>query len=60
MAFDFDAGVYAPYLWPALGLVAAALGALIFDTLARARKWKREADRLQAAKDARRQSQGQT
>lgn len=51
MAFDFDAGKYAAYLWPALGIVVLVLGLLTADTLARARRWRREAERLQAERD---------
>lgn len=43
---DFDAGRYAIYLWPAFGLSAAGLVWMVADSLARARRWRREAERL--------------
>lgn len=46
--FDFDAGKYALYVWPAFAATAAAFGWMIADTLVRARRWKRELDRLSA------------
>lgn len=48
MSFDFDAGKYAAYLWPAFAISAAAFAWLIADSLAGARRWKRQAERLQA------------
>ena len=42
--FDFDAGKYAPYVWPAYAITALVILALVIDTLARARRWKRKAD----------------
>ena len=35
---------YAAYVWPAYGLSAAVLLWLVADTLARARRWRREAE----------------
>lgn len=48
MHFDFDAGKYAVYVWPAFAVSAAAFGWMIFDSLSLARRWKQEAERLQA------------
>ncbi len=48
MHFDFDAGKYAVYIWPAFGLTVAAFVWMIADSLASARRWRREAERLQA------------
>lgn len=45
---DFDAGVYAPYLWPAFGITALVLGWMIVDSLLRSRRWRAEARRLGA------------
>ncbi|MGZ8362746.1 MAG: heme exporter protein CcmD [Caulobacteraceae bacterium] len=47
MSFDFDMGKYAAFVWPAYALSAAVLAALVWTTLARARKWRREAERLE-------------
>lgn len=42
---DFDAGKYAVFVWPAYGLTAAVFILLIADTLLRARRWRRAAER---------------
>jgi heme exporter protein D len=42
---DFDAGAYAPYVWPAYGISALVLIALAVDSLWRARRWRRRAER---------------
>jgi heme exporter protein D len=44
MMLDFDAGKYAMFVWPAYGVTALVLGALIADTLARARRWRKAAE----------------
>ncbi len=49
---DFDAGKYAIYVWPAFGITAVAFGWMILDSLAQARRWKAELERLQAQLDA--------
>ena len=41
---DFNAGKYAAFVWPAYGLTALVFAALIADTLARARRWRRAAE----------------
>jgi len=41
---DFDAGKYALYVWSAFGAVAVVFAWMIADSLARARRWRREAD----------------
>jgi heme exporter protein D len=52
MSFDFDAGKYAIYLWPAFAISAAAFVWMIADSLLTARRWRREAEQLQAQLDA--------
>jgi heme exporter protein D len=52
MILDFDAGRYAVYVWPAFAISASAFGWMIVDSLAQARRWKRELERLQAEQDA--------
>jgi len=54
MTLDFDAGRYAIYVWPAFAISATAFAWMIVDSLAKARHWKRELERLQAepGKDA--------
>lgn len=42
---DLDAGQYAAFVWPAFGITALVLGWMVVDSLARARRWKREASR---------------
>ena len=39
--FDFDAGKYALFVWPAYAVTAAVFLALIADSLSRARRWRR-------------------
>ena len=51
MHFDFDAGKYAVYVWPAFAVTVAAFAWMIADSLASARRWRREAERLQALRD---------
>jgi heme exporter protein D len=51
MSFDFDAGKYAAYLWPAFAISAVAFAWLIADSVASARRWKRQAERLQTELD---------
>ena len=48
---SFDAGKYAIYIWPAFGITALVIGWMILDSLARARRWKRRVEELQAARD---------
>ena len=47
---DFDAGKYAVFVWPAYALTALVFAALIADSIARARRWRRAAERLAADK----------
>jgi len=42
---DLDAGKYAAFVWPAYALTAAVFAALIWATLARARRWRRRAEK---------------
>ena len=51
MSFDFDAGKYAVYLWPAFAISAIAFAWMIADSVLSARRWKRAAERLQAELD---------
>ena len=54
MHFDFDAGKYAVYVWPAFALTAVVFGWMVADSLASARRWRAEAERREAqAKDPR-------
>ena len=52
MSFDFDAGKYAIYLWPAFAISALAFAWMITSSLLMARCWRREAERLQAELEA--------
>lgn len=51
MSFDFDAGKYAAYLWPAFAISAVAFAWLIADSVTGARRWRRQVERLQAELD---------
>ena len=57
MTLDLDAGKYAFYVWTAYGASAVVIVAMIADTLVRSAKWRRQAERLQAEKDARAKTQ---
>jgi len=46
--FDFDAGKYAIFVWPAYGLTALVFIVLIADSLARARRWRQAAERRES------------
>jgi heme exporter protein D len=39
-----DMGKYAVYVWPAYAVSAAVILALVFDSLARARRWRKAAE----------------
>ncbi len=43
---DFDAGKHAFYVWSSFAATVVVLGWMIADTVVRARRWKRELDRL--------------
>ena len=43
---DFDAGKYAAYVWPAFAAAGLVFVWMIADSLMRARRWRREAERL--------------
>ena len=38
---------YAAFVWPAYIVTALAFAWMVFDTLARARRWRREVERLE-------------
>jgi heme exporter protein D len=42
---DLDAGQYAAFVWPAMAVTVAVFAWMIADSLARARKWRREAEK---------------
>ncbi|MGC1302916.1 MAG: heme exporter protein CcmD [Caulobacteraceae bacterium] len=41
---NLDVGKYAAFVWPAYGLSALALLAMLGDSLLRTRRWRREAE----------------
>ncbi|WP_262423257.1 heme exporter protein CcmD [Brevundimonas denitrificans] len=45
-------GAYAAFVWPAWGISALALAALVVRSVMAARRWKRELDRLEGANEA--------
>ena len=47
-ALDLDPGRYGAYVWPAYAITALVFAGLIVDTLLRARRWRRQTERLQA------------
>lgn len=42
---DLDAGKYAAFVWPAYAITAAVFAGMIWTTLARARRWRRRAEK---------------
>jgi heme exporter protein D len=46
------AGRYGAFIWPAYGVSLLAFAWMIADTLARARRWRREVERLERARGA--------
>jgi heme exporter protein D len=42
-----DMGRYAAYVWPAYGVSAAVLIAMVWDSLARAARWRRAAEQAE-------------
>lgn len=49
---DLNAGKYAFYIWTSFGATFVVLAALTIDSLWRATRWRREAERLEADKQA--------
>jgi heme exporter protein D len=49
---DLDMGKHAAFVWPAFALSAVVLAGLAADSLARARRWRREAERRERANPA--------
>jgi len=51
MSLHLDMGKYAVFVWPAYALTALVLAGMIADSLARARRWRREVERLRPEAD---------
>jgi heme exporter protein D len=51
VSFDFDAGRYALFIWPAFAVTAAAFAWMIGDTILRTRRWRREAEQREAERE---------
>jgi heme exporter protein D len=49
---NFELGKYAIYILPAYAISAVVIAAAIAETLLRTRRWKREVERLEALKAA--------
>tara|TARA_R110002051_G_scaffold59317_2_gene108713 strand:- start:1040 stop:1216 length:177 start_codon:yes stop_codon:yes gene_type:complete len=49
---DLDMGRYAAFVWPAWGLSALVLGALVVRAVCAARRWSRDLAMLDAATPA--------
>ena len=47
-----SAGKYAAYIWPAYGVTLAGFLWMVVDTLIRARRWRREVDKLESASES--------
>jgi heme exporter protein CcmD len=50
MHLDFDTGKYGVYIWTCYGAAVVVMGGLVADTLLRSGRWRREAERLEAAR----------
>ncbi len=48
-----DLGKYAIYVWPAYGITAVVMIGMVWDSLARARRWRRETERREKAVERR-------
>ena len=46
--FDFDAGKYAPFVWPAYAVTALVFIIMVADSLVRARRWRRAVELREA------------
>ena len=47
MVWRIDAGRYGAFIWPAYAITAAGFAWMIIATLLRARRWRREAEKLE-------------
>jgi heme exporter protein D len=45
-----EAGRYALYIWPAFAVTIAGFAWMVADSLLRARRWRREVERLEKAR----------
>lgn len=45
---DLDPGKYGAFLWPAFAISAFVIGWMVVDSLSRAARWRKEAERLEA------------
>jgi len=50
---DFDMSPYAAFVWPAWGISALVLGAVVARAVSASRKWKTELKRLETDPDIR-------
>jgi heme exporter protein D len=48
IALSLSAGKYAAFVWPAYAVTLLGFAWMIVDTLARARRWRRKVDQLEA------------
>ena len=53
---DLDMSPYAAFVWPAWGISAVVLGAVVVRALAASRKWKAELKRLETDSEVRPQA----
>ena len=49
-----EMGKYAVYVWPVYGITALVLAGLVWDSLARSRRWRREVERREKGAEGRR------
>ena len=53
---NFELGKYAVYIVPAYLISAAVIAALVADTLLRTARWKREVEKREAARSAKKKA----
>jgi heme exporter protein D len=51
MTPNLELGKYAAYIWPPYVVSALVIVGAVLDTVLRARRWKREVERLQRLRD---------
>ncbi len=51
-AAALSAGKYAAFIWPAYGVSILGFAWMVADTLGRARRWRRKAERLEKDREA--------
>jgi heme exporter protein D len=51
LASILDTGKYAAFIWPAYGVTVLGFAWMIIDTVARGRRWRRQSEALEKARE---------